>query len=240
MYLTIDIGNSRTKAAVFDRQGEIIHHEIITANPVDTLNSILTRYAIQHVISSTTGKRNWEMDALEVPGKKIQLQYQTPLPVQLVYTTPETLGTDRIAGACGAQFLFPSQHCLIISAGTCLTMDVVTGKGVFIGGNIAPGLTMRLKAMHEQTAGLPLVEPGWPDYPLGDSTTHALQNGAGLGMKWEIEGMINTVKEAFSPLTIMMTGGDAAFLAKKMESQIFVEPELVVKGLFKILSFNVQ
>jgi len=98
---------------------------------------------------------------------------------------------------------------------------------------------MRLQSMHEYTARLPLAEPGWPDLTFGDSTVHALQNGACLGMVMEIEGIFQRAKDAFGEVFVVMTGGDAAFLAEQIESQIFVAPELVTQGLFQILAFNV-
>jgi type III pantothenate kinase len=127
----------------------------------------------------------------------------------------------------------------VISAGTCMTSDILLGTGVFLGGNISPGLRMRLRAMHEYTAKLPLAEPAWPTLPFGDSTQHALQNGACLGMVMEIEGIFQRAKDAFGEVSIVMTGGDAGFLAERLESQIFVAPELVTQGLFQILAFNV-
>jgi len=112
--------------------------------------------------------------------------------------------------------------------------------GTYLGGNIAPGLTMRLKSMHEYTSKLPLAEIDWPSLTFGDSTLHALQNGACLGALMEIEGILSRAKDAFGAVFVVMTGGDSAFLAQRMEREIFLEPELVTKGLFKILSFNAQ
>lgn len=240
MYLTIDIGNTRTKAAVFDADGLLVLSTVVEGDELAFLNSLIHSHRIRHVITSSTGSRAWEAASLDVPGKNIRLSHETLLPIQLIYTTPETLGRDRIAAACGAHAAFPNSTCLVIDAGTCITMDMVTDTGLFLGGNIAPGLRMRLKAMHDYTARLPLVDPDWPDLPFGDSTMHAMQNGACLGAKMEIEGIYRKAKDAFGTVSIVMTGGDAAFLADKVESEIFVEPELVVKGLFKILSFNVQ
>ena len=80
------------------------------------------------------------------------------LPIALKYETPETLGTDRLAAALAANVFFPGENTLVISAGTCLTTDFVTDKGEYIGGSIAPGLRMRLRAMHHFTGRLPLIE----------------------------------------------------------------------------------
>jgi type III pantothenate kinase len=206
----------------------------------DQLQKMIEANQIRHVISTTSGTRTWDVKELVVPGINIELSHDTPLPIKLLYATPHTLGRDRIASACGAHFLYPDQHLLVVDAGTCLTLNMVLASGIFLGGNIAPGLTMRLQAMHEKTAGLPLADAGWPDTFIGDSTLHALQLGAGLGMVMEIEGFISRAKDAFGEVSVVMTGGDSAYLADKVECQIFVEPELVMKGLFKILSFNVQ
>ena len=240
MYLTIDIGNTRTKAAAFDINGSLLHSAVVNENAVENLNQLISEYKIQHAIFSVTGIYNWSKEALNISGRIIELSHETPLPITIIYSTPHTLGRDRIAAACGAHFILPEKNCLIIDAGTCITMDVVLKTGIYLGGNIAPGLSMRLKAMHEYTAKLPLEEIKWTNQPFGDSTSHALQNGACLGALMEIEGMLRRAKDAFGEASVVMTGGDAAFLAEKMESQIFVEPELVVKGLFKILAFNVQ
>lgn len=80
----------------------------------------------------------------------------------------------------------------------------------------------------------------WPEIPFGDSTLHALQNGACVGALMEIEGILGKAKDAFVEVFIVMTGGDSPFLAQKLEREIFLEPELVAKGLFKILAFNAQ
>lgn len=240
MFLTVDIGNTRTKAAVFEPNGQLVMSFTLQGNEIDELKKIISTYPVEHVISSATGNRDWKLSDLNVSGKNIELTHETPLPISLVYATPQTLGRDRIAAACGAHALFPKKNCLVIDAGTCITLDVVLKTGVYVGGNIAPGLSMRLKAMHEYTAKLPLADIEWPTLPFGDSTIHALQNGACLGALMEIEGILNRAKNAFGQVLIVMTGGDSAFLAEKLESEIFLEPELVTKGLFTILSFNAQ
>ncbi|HZV68800.1 MAG TPA: type III pantothenate kinase [Saprospiraceae bacterium] len=240
MLLCIDNGNSRTKCAVYNAQGEMIATKIFDDDSFNDMYTWISGNNIIHAIISTTGKRIVDIARIIIPGKIIELTHEIPLPVQIIYSTPETLGRDRIAAACGAHALLPDKNCLVVDAGTCITTDLLLATGIYLGGNIAPGLFMRLKAMHEQTARLPLVDPEWPELAFGDSTVHALQNGAGLGMVMEIEGHLNLARKAYGDVSIVITGGDAAFLASKLESRIFVEPELVTQGLFQILSFNVQ
>jgi type III pantothenate kinase len=240
LFLTIDIGNTRTKAALFTADGTLISMQIIETDELVVLQKLIIENQVQHLISTTSGKRNWLVSDLHVPGKNIELSHTTPLPIKILYSTPETLGRDRIASACGAHALYPNQNILVIDCGTCITFNVVLASGIFLGGNIAPGLHMRLNAMHYYTSRLPKVKPGWPEIHIGDSTVHAMQLGAARGIISEIEGMIRHTKNAFGAVSVVMTGGDAPFLAARLENQIFVEPELVVTGLFKITAFNVQ
>ncbi len=239
MFLCIDQGNSRTKTAIFDEAGKLVKSEAFIDDSLRQIKSMLNEFTITHAIISTTGKTEWELSELELPGVMITLSHSTPLPIEILYTTPETLGRDRIAAACGAFVLFPGKNCLVVDAGTCITMDLLLAKGIYLGGNISPGVEMRLWAMHKRTARLPLVEPGFPILAFGDSTEHALQNGGCMGAVMEIEGILYRAKEAYGDVLVVITGGDSALLATRLESQIFVEPELVTQGLFQILSFNV-
>ena len=239
MYLCIDRGNTRTKTGVFDESGVLIKSDIYVDDELSQIKNLVVAHNIKHAIMSSTGKDIWALTELALKGEMIELSHTTPLPIEIIYSTPETLGRDRIAAACGAHALHPGKTCLIIDAGTCVTMDLLLAKGVYVGGNIAPGVEMRILAMHKFTARLPLVESGFPEAVFGDTTQHALQNGACLGVVMEIEGILNRAKEAYGEVSVVITGGDSPLLAAKIESQIFVEPELVTQGLFQILSFNV-
>lgn len=237
--LCIDIGNTRTKTGIFDN-GQLLRVDSFHAEAGDLLKDFLSTHTFQHVIVAATRKHDLQQTDLNIAGSFIEMSGGVELPVKIVYSTPYTLGRDRIAAACGAHALYPNKHCLIVDAGTCMTMDLKLSGGVYLGGNISPGIRMRLKAMHEGTQMLPLAEPGFPDLPIGDSTLHAIQNGACLGAVMEIEGILNRARTAYGDVSIVITGGDAGFLAKELESQIFVEPELVMHGLFQILILNVQ
>jgi type III pantothenate kinase len=240
MYLTIDRGNTRTKAGVFNEVHELVAITAFTNPAAKELQEFADQHGIQHVIMTTSGSSTWQISDLVVPGIKIELSHTTPLPVKIIYSTPETLGRDRIAAVCGAHALYPGKNCLVVDAGTCITMNLLLASGIFIGGNIAPGITMRLKAMHDYTAKLPLAEPGFPTLAFGDSTMHALQNGACLGAVMEVEGILNRAREAYGEVLLVITGGDSDLLADGLISQIFVSPELVMHGLFQILVLNVD
>jgi len=109
---------------------------------------------------------------------------------------------------------------------------------MYWGGNIGPGLLMRLRAMHKFTAALPDVAFSDSGKLLGTSTEMALQNGALMGICSEIEGFIGRITQKFGKINTILTGGDSEILGKKLKTKIFVVRNLVLKGLVEILKYN--
>lgn len=179
-------------------------------------------------------------DILQLFRQHIWLDYRTPLPLTNAYHTPQSLGTDRLAAAVGAWSEAPGLPLLIIDAGTCVTYDLVSKRGVYEGGNIAPGLSMRLQAMHEFTQRLPLVEIPQMIPFVGRNTVEAMQAGGAGGMVLEMKGMISKYRRHWKNLKVFLTGGDANFFANHLKTVIFVSPELVLKGLNQILLYNLR
>ncbi len=158
------------------------------------------------------------------------------LPIKNLYKTPKTLGMDRLAGVMGAQAMYPGKNVLVMDLGTCIKYDFIDAKGCYHGGNIAPGLSMRLSSMHEMTGKLPLVAAKFNKEVLGKSTTEAMQNGAVWGIKLEIEGFIKTLTEKWGDITIILSGGDSNYFGEIIESKIFVCPDLILIGLNQTLN----
>ncbi|NJL77454.1 MAG: type III pantothenate kinase, partial [Saprospiraceae bacterium] len=156
--LTIDIGNTRTKLGVFEGQN-LLETLVVEQLDLSSLKTWSTNHSIQKVIYSTVvGIEPILKTYLEQYFFCIALTESTPLPFENKYETPSTLGKDRLAAVAGAQTWSEGQTCLIIDAGTCITYDYLQMGRVYLGGNIAPGLAMRMKAMHHFTKALPLVE----------------------------------------------------------------------------------
>lgn len=171
------------------------------------------------------------------------LDHTTPLPIRNSYSTPETLGTDRLAASVGAYFLaaeLKKKHVpvLVIDLGTALTFDLVTAEGEYLGGNISPGIQMRLKALHQFTARLPKVNPEGPLPALGNSTETAIRCGVIHGIQREIEGAIRQFSVNYPQLLVFLTGGDTLDFAKPLKKHIFADKFLVAKGLNIILMHN--
>lgn len=170
----------------------------------------------------------------------IELDQHTPLPIENLYKTPETLGKDRIAAAVGANELFPGQNVLIIDAGTAITYDVVSEKNEFLGGNISPGLQMRFKALNQFTGKLPLINYSDEFQLIGRNTEDAIRAGVQNGILYEIERTIETFNRNYENLQIVMTGGDSIFFDKKLNYSIFVHFNLTLIGLNRILEHNAK
>ena len=171
--------------------------------------------------------------------KLVILDEKTPLPIENYYSSKTTLGKDRIAAAAGGNYLFPGKNVLIIDAGTALTYEFVNSKGQYLGGGISPGLRMRFSSLHENTKRLPLVEPKEKFSFPANTTKSAIVSGVQTGIIYEIDGIINEFIEQFKPLKIVLTGGDSNFFERKLKNSIFVDSNLVLKGLNQILEFNV-
>lgn len=169
------------------------------------------------------------------------LSHRTPLPITLDYETPETLGADRIAAAVGAYEEFPDGNTLVIDLGTCMTMDLIDESGVFHGGIISPGLTMRMKAMANYTDQLPDISTEWKDInsnELGKSTKECLFSGSFWGIIHEINGVVRTLEKDFTSLNTILTGGDAHFFESKLKAHIFAGSKIVQKGLYRIWKYQ--
>ncbi len=239
MNLVIDIGNTRTKLAWFE------HGRLMDSVRIDDDIAVAITYIgkspVQHAIISSVGaKDELIVSALKNAGIPcIVLDHQTPLPVEISYGTPETLGRDRIAAASGARYVCPYCNVMIVDMGTAITIDFVTADGKYNGGNISPGMQARYRALHEYTAKLPLTSKD-PSFPyFGTDTRTAIVAGVQQGIIFEINGYIERFAREYPACEFILTGGDADFFVSKLKRSIFVIPDLVLKGLNYILEFNI-
>ena len=241
MNLCIDQGNSSTKAGVFN------HDKLIECFKYDQfgeseLSEMLAKFPIVKCIISSVLSDN--KDIIENLKKKIEftieLTHQTYMPIEIRYSTPETLGKDRLAAVVGASYLKPDTNILVIDAGTAITYDLIDSSNKYLGGNIAPGLMLRLRSLHEFTQKLPLVTPKTESPFIGNTTESAILSGALYGIVFEIDGYIDALKIKYPQLSTFLTGGSTFYFDTKLKNAIFAERNLVLIGLNRILQYNVQ
>lgn len=240
--LCIDWGNTLVKAAIFNGEDKIVKsYQFESGNAIDSLTGIISEHQPQaailcSVVRNTVEVENYVRDQVQ---HFLKLDQHTMLPVMNAYSSPETLGVDRLAIAVGAQATFPNTNVLAVSLGTCVTYNFVQKNRAFRGGAISPGLNMRLRSMHEWTDLLPAVSAEGEILLLGYDTPTCMRSGAIYGMASEIDGMVNAFADQYPDFNAVLTGGDTALLANKLKSKIFADPDLLMKGLNLILKHNV-
>jgi type III pantothenate kinase len=240
MNLIIDIGNTRTKFSVFNR-GEVLITVPVNEFLPEHIDVLQNEHPeLQNVILSTVKDYSPELKtALQNKFDQfIELNADTPLPIENYYKTPDTLGKDRIAAAVGGFDLYPDTNLLIIDAGTAITYDILNEKHQFLGGNISPGIEMRFKALHQFTGKLPLINQQKFDKLYGATTEEAIRAGVQNGVVFEVDKAIETFKEFYTNLKVIITGGDADFFDKKLKNSFFVNFNLIALGLNRILEYN--
>ncbi|MBL6445014.1 type III pantothenate kinase [Fulvivirga sp. 29W222] len=235
MNLALDFGNTFTKAGLF-KGDELI--EVIKVMELSEIDKVIADFHPEHVIVSSVSKSIEDIQQKLNGIPTTILRPDLPLPFKIGYKTPQTLGLDRIAAVAGAQGAFPESNCLVIDAGTCFTYDFIDRQATYHGGCISPGISLRFKALHNFTANLPLIEFE-KDVPLvGQSTKESIQSGVINGAIAEIREIIRMYSDKFGHLQIIICGGDAEFFENKLKASIFVAPELVLRGLNRILLYN--
>ncbi len=241
MNVVIDIGNSRQKVGFF-QQAELKAKHTFTALP-ELLEAVrVSPFVVDTVlVSSVVPLEETFLHALrDVCTRLLVLDAQVALPVRVMYKTPHTLGVDRLAAVCGAQHIFPNTHCLAIDVGTCINYEFVDAAGHYHGGAISPGIRMRLQAMHQLTAKLPLLQPVANPAWLGQDTASCMLSGAVIGALEEINGFIARYQTQYSPLRVIITGGDVQLFESQLKPSIFVAPDLVLVGLNRILLHHAE
>lgn len=238
--LTIDQGNTTSKLALWTAGGKmesschkmhLVARDIAGIAPGDEIDTAIYCTVLQ--------RQATVLRALERRARKvIEFTASTPIPLRISYNSPQTLGLDRLAAAVGAAALegCHGREILVVDLGTAITYDRVSDDAEYCGGNIAPGIYMRLKSLNHYTARLPLVNPKETDVPVwGHDTRSALLGGAVRGVVAEIEYYHSLCgKEAAT----VLTGGDAGMIAPLLSFPTLIEPDLVSKGLNDIIEYN--
>jgi len=239
MNLVIDIGNTQVKTALF-KENKLFKKETFSKNEiVKSLKNVSNNYMISKAILSNVGNTDELMlDKIKKLFEIIQLNYNTKVPFNNFYKTPQTLGVDRIALVAAAVNQFPNKNVLIFDAGSCITYDFVNTEKDYFGGAISPGIAMRYESIHKLTANLPKLSAIDKIPKIGNSTKKAIHLGILNGVIQEIEGVINQYKVKNKKLTVVLTGGDTIFLAKNLKSTIFANPNFLLEGLNSILIYN--
>ncbi len=240
MNLVVDIGNTYVKFAVFDKNVMVFDDRFNINSFTTRVKELFKVYPrIETAIYSSVGAPDKKYLAVLTLFCKVHvLSYESKVPFKNSYATPQTLGIDRIALATAAFYHAPHKNTLVIDAGTCITYEMINDFDEYLGGAISPGIEMRYRAMHEYTSALPLLEKQAPLDLIGNSTQTGMHSGVVNGVCSEMDGIIDQYATRFKDLTVILTGGDALFLSKRLKNTIFADSKFLLKGLNYLLEYN--
>ena len=249
MLLAVDIGNTNTVLGVFDGT-DLVESWRVKTDARDTADELALTF--RGLLGSTP------IDGVAacstVPAVLAQLRimlarYYPDLPavvvepgvrtgVPLLYDNPKELGSDRIVNALAAHHLFGGPS-IVVDFGTSTNFDVVSAKGEFLGGVLAPGIEISIDALAARAARLVKVELARPRAVIGKSTVEALQSGILYGFAGQIDGLVRRiVAELGQPATVVATGGLAPVVIAESETLDKHEPDLTLIGLRLVYERN--
>ncbi|MCI9285529.1 MAG: type III pantothenate kinase [Muribaculaceae bacterium] len=241
-YLTIDQGNSEAKMALWEGS-ELVDFSMEPALTPTRVSNFLGGKRLRGAIYCSVAREDVDIvrHLRHIAPLALRLTPDTPLPITIAYRTPATLGADRVAAAVGAWSDYAGNDILVVDAGTAVTFDYVDREGVYRGGNIAPGISMELRSLHEFTRRLPLI-PFPEDMPalcsaglMGRDTREAIS----LGVVYAVLAQIDFYRRRLPEGTVTVLGGGCGHhLASVCGFDVKLDEHLVSKGLNRILLYN--
>ena len=238
--LIVDEGNTLCKIAVLDKS-EVLCEASASEFDMTKAAEMIEQFSVNAaIVTSTRGGAEKICEQLRTKIERVlHFSAQTEVPIEIDYSSRQTLGTDRIAVAVGVVCEMGIKEALVVDMGSAITFDVIE-NGVFKGGNISLGVAMRFRALHEFTAALPLCSATEPNGAFGRSTKEAIEQGVMQGVLHEIEGYVERVSASNVKKCIIFCGGDAESFVNRIKSAIFAPRKLMFTGLNIILEYNVS
>ena len=256
MILTLDVGNTNIKTALFDGE-EMKRYWRVSTNRATTSDEygIIMSNLFAHagldtdcvdgiIMSSVVPSINFTLEhmcknyfgrepMLVAPGVKTG--------INIKYDNPRELGSDRIANAVGAYALYGGP-CIFIDFGTATSFGVMSEKGEFLGGAICPGLKLAAEALVEKAAKLPRFELVKPERVIGRNTISNLQSGIVFGYVGQVNYLVRKMKEELGApdAKVIATGGLALLIADESRQIDILDGLLTLKGLRIIYERNIQ
>jgi type III pantothenate kinase len=247
MLLTIDVGNTNTVLGVFDGKVLVRSWRVKTdaRNTSDELwlqyGSLVAKYEITGlaVCSSVPATLRELRTMINAYFSDIRVTIVEPgikTGVPLLVDNPKEIGADRIVNTLAAHTLYPHGPAIVVDFGTTTNLDVVSDKGEFLGGALAPGIEISLDALAARAAQLRKVELVRPRSVIGKNTVEALQSGIIYGFAGQVDGLVSRItaelKQTYSQSpSVIATGGLAPLVVGISETIAHHEPDLTLIGL---------
>jgi type III pantothenate kinase len=250
MLLTIDVGNTNTVLGVFEGE-ELVHSWRVKTDPRDTADELWLQYrslidgfpvtglAVCSTVPATLREIRTMIRVYFNQIEAIIVEPGTKTGVALLVDNPKEIGADRIVNTLAAHALYGSKGpAIVVDFGTSTNLDVVSPKGEFLGGALAPGIEISVDALAARAAQLRKVELVRPKSVIGKNTVEALQSGTIFGFAGQVDGLVNRIIDqleidypGFESTTVIATGGLAPLVMGVSETLDFHEPNLTLIGL---------
>ena len=249
MLLTADIGNTSITLGLFEEDALVEEYRLASDKDLSLeeyevlLKTLFKEFnvdgaIISSVVEELTKKFKTAVDNV-FKLDAIILSTDINTGVKIALDVPNEAGADRIANAAGAYVLY-KHPVIVVDFGTATTFDIVNGNGEFVGGIIAPGLNLLLKALNKFTSKLPRIEVALSNSAIGHNTTDAILSGVLRGSAAMIDGLIEQCeKELGGKAVIVATGGYSGLIANYLKRHFdFINPTLTLEGLRYLYQIN--
>ena len=240
MLLAMDVGNTETVIGLFGPEAPETPDAMGFARATDErglafhwrISTVAERTPDEHAMVLT---QLLDLDGLDIDDAVSALDFTVIGPgtksgMPILYDNPREVGPDRIADAVGAYDLYPGAS-IVVDLGTATVFDVISAKGEYLGGAIAPGVAISLDALYSHAAALRSVELVRPRSVIGRSMVESIQSGVLYGFAAQVDGMIERILEELGEATVIATGGLAGLIAPHTKHVQHVEPWLTLHGL---------
>ena len=254
MLLTVDVGNTNTVLGIFDGE-ELVRSWRVKTDPRTTadelwlqFNALVADYEVTGLsICSTVPATLRELRTMitsyfsKIPTTIVEPGTKTGVP--LLVDNPKEIGADRIVNTLAAHVLYGGPA-IVVDFGTSTNLDVVSPKGEFLGGALAPGIEISVDALAARAAQLRKVELIRPKSVIGKNTVEALQSGTIFGFAGQVDGLVDRITAELAQSydqapTVIATGGLAPLIIGVAETIDEHEPDLTLIGLRLIHERNI-
>lgn len=250
MLLTIDVGNTNTVMGMFDGEDLTASWRIKTDSR-DTADEIaltfralldghppITGIALCSTVPSVLREMRLMLARYYSNIETVIVEPGVKTGVPVLTDNPKEVGTDRIVNTVAAFALYGGPS-IVVDFGTSTNIDVISGKGEFLGGSFAPGIEISLDALAQRAAALRKVELVRPRAAIGKNTVEALQSGALYGFAGQVDGIVDRISEELDEVSaVIATGGLATLVIDESRTITHHEPDLTLIGLRLVFERN--